>query len=95
MPITAGVLYIGMTILERFPQVWNTGVRVTQENMFRVYGIIKSMISVVKLLIVATFVVITIITSLATNLPIWLMLVFIALIFGTIIFNIIRLVKAR
>ena len=95
MPIIAGVLYIGMTILERFPKVWNTGVRITQENMFRVYRILKRMISVIKLLIVATFVSITIIQSLAVTLPIWLMPVFISLIFGTVIINIVRLVKAR
>ena len=95
MPVIAGTLYIGITILERFPQIWNTGVRVTQENMFRVYRILKRMISVIKLLIVATFVSITIIQSLAVNLPVWLMPVFISLIFGTIIINIVRLVKAR
>jgi len=95
MPIIAGALYIGMTILEQFPQVWNTGVRVTQENMFRVYKILKHMISVIKLLIVATFVSIAIFQSLAVGLPIWLLTVFISLIFGTVVFNVVRLVKAR
>jgi len=95
MPIIMGVLYIGITILERFPQVWNTGVRITKENMFRVYRILKSLINIVKLLIVVTFASITIIQSLAVALPIWLMPVLISLIFGTIIINIIRLVKAR
>jgi len=94
-PIMAGILYIGMTILEQFPQVWNTGVRVTQENMFRVYRILKSMISIIKLLIVAIFTSIVIIQSLAVSLPVWLLPVFIALIFSTVIINIIRLVRAR
>jgi len=95
MPVIAGVLYIGMTILEQFPKVWNTGVRVTQENMFRVYRIVKSMISIIKLLIVATFSSIVIIQSLAVSLPAWLLPVFISLIFGTVIINIIRLIRAR
>ena len=95
MPVIAGVLYIGMTILEQFPKVWNTGVRVTQENMFRVYRIVKSMISITKLLIVATFSSIVIIQSLAVSLPTWLLPVFISLIFGTVIINIIRLIRAR
>ena len=95
MPVIAGILYIGMTILEQFPQVWNTGVRVTQENMFRVYKILKSMISMIKLLIVATFVSIVIVQSLAVGLPAWLLPVFISLIFGTVIINILRLVRAR
>ena len=95
MPIITVALYVGITILERFPQVWNTGVRITKENMFRVYRILKSLINIVKLLIVVTFASITIIQSLAVALPIWLMPVLISLIFGTIIINIIRLVKAR
>jgi len=94
-PIIAGVLYIVMTILEQFPQVWNTGVRVTQENMFRVYRILKSMISIIKLLIVATFTSIVIIQSFAINLPAWLLPVFLSLIFGTVFINIIRLVRAK
>lgn len=28
-PIAAAVLYAGITLLERFPQIWNTGVAVT------------------------------------------------------------------
>jgi len=95
MPIIAGVLYIGMTILEQFPQVWNTGVRVTQDNMFRVYKILKSMISIIKLLIVATFTTIAIVQSYAVSLPVWLLPVFISLIFGTVIINLVRLVRAR
>ena len=95
MPIIAGVLYIGMTILEQFPQVWNTGVRVTQENMFRVYTILKHMISVIKLILVALFVTIVIIQSLAVALPVWFLPVFLSLIFGTVIINIARLIKAR
>ena len=95
IPIIAWVLYIGMTILEQFPQVWNTGVRVTQENMFRVYRILKSMISIIKLLIVATFASIVIIQSLAVSLPAWLLPVFISLIFGTVVINIVRLIRAR
>ena len=95
MPIIAGVLYIGMTILEQFPQVWNTGVRVTQENMFRVYRIMKSMISIIKFIIVAIFASIVIIQSFAVSLPAWLLPVFITLIFGTVAVNIARLIKAR
>ena len=26
------ILYIGITLIQRFPQIWNTGVQVTQEN---------------------------------------------------------------
>ena len=35
------IMYLGMSILERFPQAWNTGVRVTKENRIRVYSVLK------------------------------------------------------
>ena len=94
LPIIAGIIFIGFSVLEQFPQVWNTGVRVTQENMFRVYSILKTLLSTIKLLIVSTFVSITIIQSLALGLS-WWVLIYPALILGTVVYNIIRLVKAR
>ena len=94
LPVIAWIIFIGFSILEQFPQVWNTGVRITQENMHRVYGILKTLLSTIKLLIVATFTSITIIQSLALGLSWWVAL-YPVLIIGTVIFNLIRLVKAR
>jgi len=94
LPVIAWIIFIGFSILEQFPKVWNTGVRVTQENMHRVYGILKSLLSTIKLLVVATFVSITIIQSLSAGLP-WWAAIFPALIILTVIFNLVRLAKAR
>ena len=94
LPIVAWVIFIGFSILEQFPQVWNTGVRITQENMHRVYSILKSLLSTIKLLVVATFVSITIFQSLATGLS-WWVAIYPVLIIGTVIFSLVRLVKAR
>ena len=94
LPVIAWIIFIGFSILEQFPQVWNTGVRITQENMHRVYGILKTLLSTIKLLIVATFTSITIIQSLALGLSWWVAL-YPVLIIGTVIFSLIRLVKAR
>ena len=30
-------MYIFLTVIENFPQIWNTGVTVTEENKDRVY----------------------------------------------------------
>jgi len=95
VPIIAAVLFAGISILERFPQIWNTGVRVTEENKFRVYKILKGLITSIKFLIVAAFAAITVIQSLAQQLPIWFLPVFIAPILLTIVFHIIWLVRAR
>ena len=47
------ILYIGITLIQRFPQIWNTGVQVTQENRERVYRTLMYMLETLKLLMVA------------------------------------------
>ncbi len=93
VPIVAWIMYIGLTILERFPQVWNTGVQVTEENKERVYRILKNMISTEKLLMVAVFIFLTINSSFSIGLPIWFLPVFLILMFGSLILFIISLIK--
>lgn len=93
--IIGWVIYIGITILEHFPQVWNTGVTVTEENKARIYSILKNMIGIVKLLVVGTFVFLAINSALAKSLPIWFLPIFLGLMFGSIIFFIVRLTRAK
>jgi len=94
-PIISWVLFLGMSLVERFPQVWNTGVRVTEENQFRVYRAVKGLIRTTKLATVILFSVIVIIQSTAQSLPGWLMPVFLAALAILIIYHIIRLIMAR
>lgn len=37
LPVMAWLLYLLLTVIERFPKIWNTGVTVTEENRERVY----------------------------------------------------------
>ena len=95
LPIFAWLLYGMMVFVELIPGAWNTGVKVTPENSERVYGIIKSMLVLLKLYIVILFTVITIFSALAKSLPVWLLPVELIVIFGTIIVSIVRLYRAR
>jgi uncharacterized membrane protein len=95
LPIVGWITYLGMTTLEQFPQVWNTGVTVTAENKERVYLILKNMLVTVKLLVVINFVYLTITSALGKNLPIWFLPVFLILMFGSIIFFTIKLFRAK
>lgn len=95
MPIVAWVMYIGITFLERFPQLWNTGVKVTPENSHRIYRILKSMIGTTKLIMVAVFTFLSFHQATARALPVWFLPVFLGLTFGTIAFSIVRLVRAK
>ncbi|MDR1159852.1 MAG: DUF1648 domain-containing protein [Syntrophomonadaceae bacterium] len=95
MTVIAWIIYFLMTILEGFPRIWNTGVAVTEENKERVYRILKSVLSATKLLVVATFAYLTIISSLFKELPSWFLPVFLFIILGSMIWLIVKLFKAK
>lgn len=49
------VLFLTISILERFPKVWNTGVEVTEENRERVYRVLKHMLVTMKTFVAVLF----------------------------------------
>ncbi len=95
LAIIGWIMYIGITVLEQFPQAWNTGVTVTEENKARIYPILKMMISTLKLLVVGVFVFLALNSALAKALPLWFLPVFLVLMFGSIIFFIVRVIRAK
>lgn len=95
LPIAGWILYIGITILEAFPQIWNTGVTITEENRERVYRILKNMIGTVKLLMVGSFAYLSMEQSLSVALPGYFTPLFLMLIFGTLAYFIVKLMKNK
>ena len=95
LPIIGWIMYIGITVLQHFPQVWNTGVTVTEENKARIYPILKNIIGTTKLLVVGVFVILDINSALAKSLPIWFLPIFLVLMFGSIIFSVVKLTRAK
>lgn len=95
VPIISWIMYIGMTLVECFPHIWNTGARVTKQNEARVYRIIKNLIGTMKLLFVLNFTSLTMNSSFSRALPQWHLPVLLMLVFGSLIFFIIKLVRAR
>ncbi len=95
VPIINLIMYLGMSAVERFPQVWNTGVRITEENKYRVYRIIKDMVKTIKLLMLIVFSYLTINSATATELSPWLLPVFLILMFGSMIYYIVKLVRNK
>ena len=86
VPILSWVLFGLVSLVERNPKDWNTGVAVTEENQVRVYRTLKNMIAVVKMLVLVLFASLTVNTSLCQNLPVWFIIVFLGAVFGTIAF---------
>lgn len=88
-------MFILISTVEKFPQTWNTGVQVTEKNKEKVYRILKNMLGTIKLLISAVFSYLTIVSTTVENLPITFLPIFLVLIFGSITYFIIQLIKAK
>lgn len=84
--VMALIMYIGLSTMERYPQTWNAGVKITEHNKIRIYRILKDMIKTTKLIIVVAFIYLTINTAMAKPLSGWFTPVFLVLIIGSIIF---------
>lgn len=55
IPVMNWLMYLGISALEHFPQVWNTGVEITAQNRERVYRVLYHMIVSMKLSVVLIF----------------------------------------
>ena len=55
IPVLNWLMYLGISVLEHYPQVWNTGIKVTAQNRERVYRILYHMIVSLKLSVVLIF----------------------------------------
>lgn len=95
LPIISWLIFGLITLVERFPGIWNTGVRITPENREAVYRLLKNLIAVIKIFVLLMFGSITVISSLSLSLPVWYILGFMALLFGTIAFFIVKLTRLR
>lgn len=93
MPVLNWLMYLGISILEHFPQVWNTGVKITAQNRERVYRILYHMIVCLKLSVVLIFSFMTIWHE--NYMPSWFLSAAMLLTFGPMVFFMIQLWRAR
>lgn len=95
LPIITWIMYIFITITEKFPQVWNTGVKVTEENKEQVYSILLHLISTIKFIVVCVFTYLTVQTAVTFELSAWFLPIFILVIFGDSFYWIWKLFKVK
>ena len=91
--IVTWVMYIGLSLVTRVPQFWNTGVSVTAENKDRVYRILKNMLKIIKMEIIVIFCYLIYNTTTLYNLQKWFVPVFLVLLFSTMLISFIVLIK--
>ena len=91
--IVTWIMYIGLSVVTRIPQFWNTGVSVTAENKDRVYRILKNMLKIIKMEIIVIFCYLIYNTTTLYNLPKWFVPVFLVLLFSTMLISFVVLIK--
>lgn len=55
LPILSTLLYVGLTIINRYPHIFNYPVKITPENALRQYTNATKMIRVLKLIVLGVF----------------------------------------
>jgi len=55
LPLVATILFVGMTIVNKFPYIFNYPTKITEENAFRQYSHATRMIRYLKLILVVFF----------------------------------------
>lgn len=95
LPVMMWIIYLGITLMQRFPQIWNTGVTVTPENRERVYRTLKYMVESLKLIVVVDFSLLTIFSATGRNLPVWFTFAFLGVLAADLVFWLVRLVRRR
>ena len=92
LPIITWIMYVFMTIIEKFPEAWNTGVKVTEENIERVYSTLLHLVSTIKFIMVCVFAYLTVQTALSFA---WFTPISLLVIFGNLLYWILKLYRVK
>ena len=89
------LLFAMMSVIERFPNIWNTGVKITAENRERVYTTLRNMLSYLKMMIMGYLSYMTFQSIGGGNLHSMSVFVFLVLVFGGMAIFLIKIFKSR
>ena len=89
------ILYFGIGLVEKYPQIWNTGVEVTTQNKEKVYRILKYMLKTLKTLTALIFAYLIVNSLQGTPLPGWFTPATLILVFGDMAFWLVLLYRIR
>lgn len=95
LPIMGLILYILITVISRFPAIWNVPVKITDENREYVYSNLKSMLIIVKLDMVIIFSYLVYSDINTQFLGVWFLPLVFIILFGNIIYYIIKVSRKR
>ncbi|MCI7658039.1 DUF1648 domain-containing protein [Anaerotignum sp.] len=89
------VMFLALSVVERFPQIWNTGVQVTEKNQEKVYRTLKNMLGTLKMIIAVLFSYLAFQSAFSGNLPPQFLPVFLLVTFGSLAFFLVRLIRLK
>ena len=89
------ILYLGIGVVEKYPQIWNTGVEVTAKNKEEVYRTLKYMLKTLKFLTALIFAYLIVNSLQSAPLPGWFTPAVMILVFGDMAFWLIRLFRIK
>ena len=89
------LLYLGIGLLEKYPEIWNTGLKVTPANREKVYCTLRYFIKTLKLSTTLIFAFLVITSLQGSHLPGWFTPASLFLVFGGMAFWLIRLFLIR
>lgn len=98
LPILGSVFYCGMTILNKYPHVFNYPTKITPQNAEKKYRIATRLIRYLKFILVLSFSLVAWMSSPTANIspsghvP-WFLLLFVGLIYGPLAYGIFRLFR--
>ena len=96
LPVMMIVMFVIMTVTEHFPQSWNfRNIRITPQNQEQIYALGKNMLLSMKLIIMLLFSFLTVMQTMGTGMPVIVMPVVLAVIFGDILFWMIRIYRYK
>jgi uncharacterized membrane protein len=100
LPVIATLLFIGLTVLNRYPHSFNYPTAITQDNALRLYTLATRMLRYLKLVLVVVFggiefMTIQNATGKAAGLGVWFLPLTLVLIFLPLIYFLIKSVQAN
>ena len=92
----AAAMVIMMCVISHFPKMWNIPIKITDNNSFIVYRLMKYMLEFDQLLISAMFCTFVLMTAYEVKIPMWFWIASVGgLLVGNLILIIITIVKGK
>ena len=89
------LLFVILSVVTKFPMLWNTGITITVDNKEQAYRILKDMLGVLKCIVIGIFSFLTIYSTTGNNLPSLFLVISLLSVFGSMAISILRLMKLR